>query len=147
MPIIPKIAGATSIITSLGDIHKTALLYSKQEKNKATGNYILASSIANQKADFVSFKDAQRKNWISGQHLFVSIDEIFASAKGYFKGVIQGIERYLPKFALAILAIIPKDKGKKLSYISTIALAGVEIWDFLKNGTGLFEKGDYLKRK
>ena len=147
MPIIPKIAGATSLISSLDDINKTALIYSKQEKNKAVGNNILSCSIANQKADYVSFKDAQRKNWFAQRCLFININEIAGAVKGYFKGAVYAIDRYLPKIALSLMAIIPKEKGKKLSYISTVALAGVELWDFLKNGTGMLEKSDYLNRK
>ena len=147
MPVIPKIAGATSILASLHDIHKTAMIYSRQEQNKAEANCILAKSLGGQKADYISYKDAKRKNWTERTRFFSGVDEGIASAKGYIKGAIDGIIRYIPKFVLSAVAIIPKDRGKTLSYISTIALAGYEIWDYLRYGTGLFEKTDYLERK
>ncbi|MBR2069311.1 MAG: hypothetical protein IJ877_06065 [Candidatus Gastranaerophilales bacterium] len=147
MPVIPKIAGTASIIASLYDIHKTAMIYSKQEYNKAMGDTVVASSIGNQKADNVSFKDAQRKNWTAKHHFLSNANETIASVKGYVKGAVQGIIRYIPKFALATLAIIPKTRCKTLAYLSTVALAGMEAWDFLRHGTGLFERTDYLERK
>ena len=146
MPVIPKIAGSVSILSSLNDIHKTAMIYSGQERKKAMGDTVVACSIGNQKANNVSYKDAQRKNWINSKNFFSGTCEIAASAKGYFKGAAQGIARYLPKLALALAAIIPS-KSKILAYTSTILLAGAEIWDFLVNGTGLFEEKNYLKRK
>ncbi len=147
MPAVPKIAGSISILASLNDIHKTAMIYSRQEYNKAMGDKVVACSIGNQKADFLSFKDAQRKNWTDKNHFFAGISETFGAIKGYCKGAAEGIIRYSPKLALAALAIIPKTKAKTLSYISTVALMGVEIWDFLRNGTGLFERDNYLSRK
>ncbi|MBQ8476213.1 hypothetical protein IJ531_04035 [bacterium] len=145
MPVIPKIAGTASVLASLYDIHKTALIYSKQEYNKVMGDTVVASSIGNQKADNVSFKDAQRKNWTEQHHFLSGANETLASVKGYVKGAAQGFVRYIPKFAAAALAIIPKNKP--ISYLSTVVLAGMEIWDFLRHGTGLWEKTDYLKRK
>ena len=153
MPIAPKIAGIASVVSSINDIHKTAMIYSDQEKNKAMGDTLIACSIGNQKADYISYKDAQRKNWANKNNFFSGVNEFTSSLKGYFRGVAEGVTRYFPKFILAALAIIPKStKGKstvgmKTSYISAIALAGYEIWDFLANGTGLCEKTDYLKRK
>lgn len=158
MPIIPKIAGSLSVISSLKDIHETALIYSQQEYQKEAGNETVAISIGNQKADFVSFKDARRKNWVSRQSIFSGFTPAMASIKGYCKGAFQGISRYFPKFVLAALSIIPSSKvkpdakglrakSKELSYISAIALALYEAYDFLKNGTELFERRNYLERK
>ena len=147
MPIVPKIAGAASLITAINDIHKTGVIYSKQEKNKTMGNNVLSSSIGNQKADYVSFKDAKRKNWTENRMFFSGIKEDFASAKGYLKGSKEGTLRYIPKLLFIAGAIIPNVKGKTISYLSTAALAVYEIWDYLRNGTGLFEKNDYLNRK
>ena len=147
MPIVPKIAGITSTVASIRDIHKTAMIYSKEEYRKAMGNAVVSKSIGNQKADYISYKDAQRKNWSTQHLLFSGTKETIASIKGYFKGAFRGIIRYLPKFILAAGAIIPKDKGSIISYASTAALGAVELWDFLKNGTGLFERRDYLNKK
>jgi len=160
MPLIPKIAGATSLISTINDIHKTGVIYSKQEKNKAMGNNVLSCSIGNQKADYVSFKDAKRKNWSEKYLFFSGLKEDFASVKGYFKGIGEGIVRYIPKLILAAGAIIPKNKTvdlkdgtkqlskiSKFAYISAIGLAIYEAWDYLRYGTELFEKKDYLERK
>ena len=151
MPVIPKIAGGASVLASIYDIHKTAMIYSRQEYNKAMGDSVVSCSIGNQKADHVSVKDANRKNWMDQNHFMSGWNEGCASVRGYFKGMAQGIVRYLPKFILAAIAIIPKKTDKKLlnaiPYLSTIALACVEAWDFYRNGTEFFEKTDYLKRK
>ena len=162
MPLIPKVAGTASLLSTIKDIHKTAMIYSTREYNKASGNETLAISIGNQKADYVSFKDAQRKNWVNENQYFTGLPQAYASVKGYFKGAVQGITRYLPKFVLSALAIIPKsnptmgsnkivnaikNSGKTVSYASAILLAGYEIFDFLKNGTELFERRNYLERK
>ena len=164
MPVIPKAAGITSVISSLYDIHKTALIYSQKEYNKVAGNSVIACSIGNQKANHISYKDAQRKNWTNQNNFFIGIKEAFASVKGYIKGAFDGFIRYIPKLGLAALAIIPSGSkavangtkenilktalhSKKLPYIATMALAGIEIWDYLKNGTGLFERTNYLERK
>ncbi len=147
MPVIPKIAGAASLISTIKDIHQTGMVYSRREKNKTMGNNVLSCSIGNQKADYLSFKDAKRKNWTEQNLFFSKIKEDFASVKGYFKGTTEGIVRYAPKIALIAGAIIPKNKGQKLSYISTIGLALYEIWDYLRHGTGIFERTNYLDRK
>ena len=151
MPIIPKIAGGASIIASLHDIHKTAMIYSHREYNKVMGDSVVSCSLGNQKADYVSFKDAQRKNWSNQHNFFAGIQEACAAVKGYAIGAFHGIVRYIPKFILAAGAIIPKKTDKAvlnaIPYISTILLGCVELWDYLRNGTELFEKRDYLKRK
>lgn len=162
MAIIPKTAGALSVISSLNDIHNTAMIYSTQEFQKASSNETLAISIGNQKADYVSLKDAKRKNWVNSKQFFTGFPQTVASVKGYAKGVVEGVMRYWPKFALSALAILPKaknnpnakglfkifkTKGKEISYISAIALAAYEVYDFLKNGTELFERRNYLERK
>lgn len=147
MPVIPKIAGGASLLSTIVDIHKTAMIYARQENGKAKGDIILATSVGNQKADYISFKDAQRKNWCNKKRLFHSIKEDFAAVKGYFKGIVEAGIRYLPKIALSAAAIIPKAKNSTFAYISTVALAAWEAWDFVRYGTGLFERKNYLKRK
>ena len=147
MPVIPKIAGTISLVSTIKDIHNTGMIYSKQEKNKSMGNNVLSSSIGNQKADYISLKDAKRKNWTERNMFFSKIKEDFAVLKGYIKGTTEGVVRYAPKFVLALAAIIPKNKGQTLSYLSTVGLGIYEIWDYLRHGTGLFERTDYLERK
>ncbi len=147
MPTVTKIAGGVSLVSTIVDMHKTAMIYARQENNKAKGDIIVATSIGNQKADYISAKDAQRKNWCNKKRLFHSVKEDFAAIKGYFKGIIEAGIRYIPKIALSLASIIPKAKNSKLAYVSTVALALWEAWDFIRYGTGLFEKKDYLKRK
>lgn len=162
MPVIPKIAGSLSVLSTIKDIHNTAMIYSTQEYRKAASNETLSISIGNQKANYISQKDAKRKNWVNERQMFSGVAQATASLKGYLKGMMQGITRYIPKFGLAALSIIPsgkvnknakglfkifKTKGKEISYISAIALAGYEIFDFISNGTELFEKRNYLERK
>ena len=147
MPAIPKIAGIASILASLNDIHKTAMVYARQEGNKTMANNIISCSLGSQKTDYISFKDAQRKNWTKQQGFFFGTKEIFASIGGYINGALQGVARYAPKLVLSAMAIIPKTKAKTLSYVSTVALACLEVWDYCRHGTGVFEKTDYLDRK
>lgn len=161
MPVIPKIAGTASAIATIYDIHKTAMIYSEKEYKKAMGDSVIASSVGNQKEQHVSHKDAQRKNWMARHHLMSYINEPIAAVKGYIIGAKEGIVRYAPKLILAAIATFPKKAAEKIlsvapfmtkaaskiPYVSAIALAGLEIWDFLKNGTGIFEKANYLKRK
>lgn len=146
MSVVGKVAGGASLLSSLYDIHKTAVIYSKKEYMKASGDEVVACSIGAQKTDRLSYKDSKRKNWIDQHHFLTGPKEFFASIKGYTKGFIEGVSTYLPKLLLSMGAIIPK-KNKLIPTLSTIGLAILEGYDFVKNSTGIFEKTDYLKRK
>lgn len=143
MTVPSKIAGGLSVISSIVDIHKTAVIYSNQEYAKSASDTFIAQSIGAQKTNKLSYKDANRKNWLQKQHFTNGICETWGRVKGYFKGLAQGIVRYLPNFALALGAIIPKNKV--IANLSAIGLAGLEIYDFIKNSTNIFQRNDYLK--
>lgn len=144
MTVPSKIAGGLSLVSSIIDIHKTAVIYSNQEYAKSASDTFVAQSIGAQKTNRLSYKDANRKNWLQKQNFTNGISETWGRVKGYFKGIAQGVVRYLPNFALALGAIIPK-KHKVIANLSAIGLAGLEIFDFIKNSTNIFQRNDYLK--
>ena len=144
MPVITKAAGIASVASSLYDIHKTAIIYSKQSYNREMGDYTVAKSIGNQKINKLSYKDANRKNWLAQNNFLAGISEFISGCSGYFKGIAEGLVRYLPKLALGTVAIAAHGKGKLFAYIATIGLAIAEIADFIVNSTNLFERTNYL---
>lgn len=163
MTIISKTAGALSLISCVHDIHKTALIYSKNEYAKTAANTLISTSVNNQKADHISYKDAQRKNWLTQQNYFASIKEGFARVKGYVKGVFKTSLRYIPNFALAAVALFAgknlkavqnaADVAKATRIVETVAnvaavgLGVVEGVDFVKNTLGVNQRDDYLNVK
>ena len=143
MTIISKIAGGLSLFSCLTDAHKTGLIYANNEYAKASGDTFISCSLGTQKADKISSKDAQRKNWLLRNNFLGGINEGFAKVGGYFKGFGNSIVRYLPNIALSAVAL--KVKSPIVSAISTIGLAGLELYDFIRNSTGIFQRTDYLK--
>ena len=146
MSVLGKVAGGASLISSLYDIHKTAIVYSKKEYMKEEGDSIVECSIGAQKADRLSYKDTQRKNWIDRHAFLTGPREILGAIKGYVSGFVEGVSSYLPKLLLSAVAILPK-KSEVIPALGVIGLAIMEGYDFIKNSTGIFQKTDYLKRK
>ena len=143
MTIISKTAGSLSLFSCLYDMHKTAVLNSNNEYAKASADTFIETSVASQKADRVSYKDAERKNWLLKNNFMGGVNEVWGRISGYCKGFFTSGVRYLPNFAFSLGAILSKNKA--IASISTIGLAMVEAWDFIKNSSGIFERSDYLK--
>ena len=163
MTLISKTAGTLSLISCVHDIHKTALIYSNNEYAKTAANTLVSTSVNNQKADNISYKDAQRKNWLTQQNYFASIKEGFARIKGYVKGVFKTSLRYIPNFALAAVAILAGKNCKAvqkaadaakatkiaeaIANIAAVGLGIVEGADFIQNTLGANQRDDYLNTK
>lgn len=145
MTFISKTAGTLSLVSCIHDMHKTALIYSNDEGAKTASNAKIESSIGNQKINHLSYKDAQRKNWIARQDFFISTKEFGARIGGYIKGFVQSGVRYIPNFILSAAAIIPNKKHKVIPNIATVGLAIVEAFDFIKNSTNISQRTDYLE--
>ncbi len=144
MTLISKSAAGLSIASCITDIHKSAKIASHNEYVKTSANSTIRRSISAQKANRVSYKDAQRKNWLAQNAFGQGIEEGFAKVKGYIKGFGVGVIRCLPNFILSAVAMFTT-KHKTVANISAIGLALLEGWDFIKNSTGLFQKTDYLE--
>lgn len=149
MTLISKTAGALSVMSCVHDIHKTALIYSNNEYAKTAANTMISSSIDNQKSDHISYKDAQRKNWLTQQCYFASIKEGFARVKGYIKGVFKTSLRYIPNFIAATLALALSGNAARDRWanISAVALGVIEGVDFVKNTLAVNQRDDYLNVK
>jgi len=148
MTIPSRIAGGLSLISCISDIHKTAVLYSNKGYSEASSDTFIAQSIGSQKTNCISYKDANRKNWLRKQQFTNGISEAWGRTKGYFQGLAQGVVRYLPNFILSAVAIIPKSTsryGKVAANLAAVGLAGLEVFDFIKNSTNVFQRTDYLK--
>lgn len=143
MTIVSKTAGAAGLISCLRDIHKTAVLYSNQGYAKASSDAFISCALGSQKANRVSVRDAERKNWLLKNNFLGGIKETFGRAGGYLRGLAQGVAGYIPNILLSLGAVC--SKNKTIANISAIGLAGVELFDFIKNSTGIFERTDYLK--
>ena len=148
MTILSKTAGAASLISCFRDIHKTAMISSNNAYAKASSDAMISKSLGNQKMDRLSYKDAQRKNWIARMDLTVGAQEIYGRVKGYIKGALSASVRYIPNFILSAVAICCKGNtplGKKIGNIAALGLGVVEGIDFIKNSTNIGQRTDYLK--
>ncbi len=143
MTIISKTAGGASLLSNLIDIHKTAVLYSNNEYAKSSADSFISCALGSQKANRISVKDADRKNWLLQNNFLGGIQSTFGKIGGYIHGLARGIITYAPKIALSVSALFVKNK--KIANISAVGLAGLEAYDFVKNSTGLTQRTDYLK--
>ncbi len=143
MTVISKIAGGLSLFSCIRDMHKTGVIYSNNEYAKASGDTFISCAIGTQKADKISYKDAQRKNWLLRNNFMGGINEGMAKVGGYFKGVADSATRYIPNFILSAIALCAK--GGLWSNIATVGLAIVELYDFVRNSTSIFQRTDYLE--
>ncbi len=142
-PILPKVAGALAIASGLHDIHKTAMINSKNALAKASSDHTISNSIKYQKADRVSFRDTQRKNWLSPGNITAPFIEMGASIGGYITGAAKSAIRYIPSFVCATIAIVAKTP--KIANIATILLGCVEAFDFARHSLGIGQRDDYLE--
>lgn len=143
MTLISKTAGGASLLSTVVDIHKTAVLSSNNSYAKSSADSFISCALGAQKANRVSVKDADRKNWLMENNFLGGIHSTIGRVGGYINGLTKGIVAYAPKIALSLSALCVKNK--KLANISAIGLAGLEAYDFIKNATGLTQKTDYLK--
>lgn len=144
MTIISKTAGVLSLASCIHDIHKTALISSRNAYAKAASDAVITSSLGNQKADKVSYKDAQRKNWLAQNNFTAPYKEFFARVGGYIMGAAKASVRYIPNFALAAVALCTK-KYKGIANAAAVGLGLIEGIDFIKNSTNINQRTDYLK--
>lgn len=147
MTLISKTAGALSLISCVHDIHKTALINSKNEYAKTAANRLVSSSVNNQKADNVSYKDTQRKNWLTQHDYFASFAEGYARIKGYVVGAFKTSVRYIPNFVCAAFAIALNNSHNRAANIAAVGLGVIEGVDFVKNTLGANQRDDYLEIK
>ena len=143
MTLISKGASALSLISCFRDIHKTAMIHSKNAYAQTMGDTFVADSVGNQKTNYISHRDAERKNWVFRSNFFNGTKETCAKIGGYIKGFTQGLARYLPNIALSSVAMCAKNKY--IANISAALLGGVELFGFIKNSTSITERTDYLK--
>ena len=148
MTILSKTAGAVSLVSCLHDIHKTAMIGANNGYAKASGDAMVSNSVGNQKINHLSYKDAQRKNWIAKKDFMVGTREIYGRVKGYIKGALSASVRYIPNFILSAIAICCKGntpEGKRVGNIAALGLGIVEGIDFIRNSTNIGQRTDYLK--
>ena len=140
MTIISKIAGGLSLFSCLTDAHKTGLIYANNEYAKASGDTFISCSLGAQKADKISSKDAQRKNWLLRNNFLGGINEGFAKVGGYFKGFGNSIVRYLPNIALSAVALKFQTAGKVAGAL--LAASGLKtlVYDVMGIGTKKAER-------
>ena len=147
MTVISKTAGALSLITTIKDIHKNALIYSKRAVTKASADTFISNSLANQRTNRLSSKDTERKNWLAKKNFWQCPNEAYASAKGYISGFVEGIVNYVPQLVLSGLALGLNKNHKVLANICAIALGIIEGADFVNNSLSVGQKNDYLQIK
>lgn len=141
--ILPKIAGGLAIVSALHDIHKTALIYSNKSYNKAISDNKISRSIRYQKADRISYKDSQRKNFLAQGDFSAPFIEIGARVGGYIAGALKTSLRYIPNFVCATIALVAK--SPKVANISAVLLGCCEAFDFARYGLGIGQRDDYLE--
>lgn len=75
------------------------------------------------------------------------VSDVYHGVCGYFKGFGNGLVHNIPTIGFAALTLCARGKGKASNAFRTIGVIGLGasvIWNFIKNGTNLFEKKDYL---
>ena len=123
------------------------MIYSNRKTSKASADTFIANSLANQRTNRLSTKDTERKKWLFRNNFLIVPNETIAYFKGYFEGFATGFVNYLPQIALSAFAIGINKNHKVLANVSAIALAGVEVADYITNSLSSGQKNDYLKTK
>ena len=144
MTLISKTTAIASLVSCVRDIHNVGKIYSNNNRAKSSSDTFLSGVIASTKANNISLKDTERKNWFMMNNPFVSISETIGSITGYFKGVAAASARYIPNFMLAIPALFCK-RFPKVANLAALGLGIVEAADFIRNTFGIGERSDYLK--
>lgn len=143
MTVISKGAGVLSLISCITDMHKSGVIQANNTGAKEGADSFLRQSISAQKTNYVSAKDAKRKEWVRQNSVLPSVNDTLGRIKGYFRGFVAAGARYLPNIGLSTIALA--SKNKTIAGMSTVALALVHTWDFIKNSTKILEKTDYLE--
>jgi len=152
MTLISKTAGALSLSSCIIDMHKCGVISSKNSAAKTSANVLLSDSIGSQKANRISYKDATIKNFSARNNFGITIKESVAKVTGYLKGFFEAGARYIPNFALAVLALVVSGgktdnavaRNAKIANAAALGLGIVEGYDILKNSTNFGQRTDYL---
>jgi len=144
MTLISKTTGVLSVASCVYDMHKNALISSKNEYAKVSANNVIENSVGYQKANQVSYKDTQRKKWLAQGNFFAPIKETWARVKGYVAGFAKASIRYIPNFVLGAAAIFVGKKHPKIANFAALGLGIVEAIDFAMNALKTNQRDDYL---
>lgn len=131
MTVISKTTAGLGLVSCLTDIHKTALIRARNQ-GYVTRTDAFVSNIKNSmELNDLSYKNNARKNWLAENNFFAGTKTAIGTAKGYIKGVAEGLVRYAPNLLLSGVAMFAK--GKRKANIAAIGVAGLEAADFLNN--------------
>ena len=147
MTVISKTAGVLGLVSTIREIHRNALIYSRREITKASADTFISNSLATQRTNRLSSRDTDRKKWLARKNLLAGPNEVFASVKGYLTGIFNGVVTYFPQLLLSGLAFGINKNHKVLANLCAAALAVVEGADFITNSLSSGQKNDYLQLK
>lgn len=145
-------AAAMAGSACLYDVHKQGVRSATLTREKNYADDFIAQEIGSSKLNYPSAKHAAIKNWMLNFKFPHKFSEIVNTVGGYFKGAVKGIANNFAPLACSALTIFLgankkiASKHPNLQKYALFATGITTAWDFIKNGTNLFERTDYLKK-
>ncbi len=143
--VATKAAALMATGVSLYEINSLGV---RQANIKRESNYaddFIAQNIGSSKLNYPSEKHNAVKKWIRDFQYLPQPSEAWNTVSGYVQGAAQGIFYNALNLGFSALTFFAKKDGLKKAGVVGLGLSMA--WDFIANGTNLFEKTDYLRKK
>lgn len=142
--IAAKSAAILATGATLYDVHYLGKREASVKKESNYADDYIAQNIGANKLNYPSPKNNAIKNFFMDMKIPYQPSELWDSVTGYATGALKGVAHNAATLGFAALTFCAKGNGtKKLGMLGLgVSLA----YDFIKNGTNLLERTDYLRK-
>lgn len=143
--VATKAAAIMATSVSLYDINSLGVREANIKRESNYADDFIAGEIGSSKLNYPSGKHAAFKNWSKNFKFPYQLTELWDTVSGYVIGAAKGAWYNAATLGFSALTFFAKKDGMKK--FGAIGLGLSVAWDFIKNGTNLTERTDYLRKK
>lgn len=139
-----KIASALGLASIVLEGHQMGKIASRKTSGEASADKFIKDEIGASKSNTESPKHAATKDFIAKCDILDNLYTTGSKISGYAKGFLSCCWNNIFTVAFGMLGITAKSKVTRS--IALIGLGASMLYDFIVNGTNIFERKDYLEK-
>lgn len=141
--VLTNLAAGLATTSVLYEAHQIGKNYANANLIKGAGNDLVSDVMGYQRLNYPSEKYNKVKTETFKFKMGLGYKDIFHKGSGYLQGVGVGLAHNWNTLGCALVTFLAKRKPLKIAGAIGVGLSIA--WNFIKNGTNLLEKTDYLK--
>lgn len=139
-----KIASALGLASIVLEGHQLGKIASRKTSGEVSADKFIKDEIGASKSNTGSPRHAATKDFIANCDILDNLYTVGAKIGGYAKGFLSCCWNNIFTVAFGMLGISAKSRAGKT--IALIGLGTSMLYDFIVNGTNIFERKDYLEK-